>query len=286
MPLTTTKKMLKDAQKNHYAIGAFNFENMEMAQAVISAATETGCPVILQTTPKTLGYGTPQIFASMITAMAQEASIQVAIQLDHGNSHDMVLDAMAAGYTAVMYDVSHLPFNENISTTQELANIAAERNISIEAELGSIGGKEDDLEAEIEYTNPDAALEFVAQTGVNSLAVAIGTAHGVYKHTPILDINRLREIRKCVSIPLVLHGASGLQDNVVQDCIQAGICKVNFATELRIAYTNGVREYLLANPEAYDPKTYGKAGYNRVKTLALQKMAVCGLKGRLTNGNN
>jgi len=274
MSLVTTKTMLRDAQAAGIAIGAFNIENMEMARAVVDAAVEMKQPVILQTTPSTLRYAPISVFAAMAAALAKEASVPVAMHLDHGSSYDLAMEALEAGYSSVMFDGSPLSFEENAANTRKVVEAAAAKGISVEAELGSVGGKEDDHEAENDYTDPDKAEKFIALTGVDSLAIAIGTAHGIYSGTPRLDIPRLIEIKKRVSVPLVLHGASGLSAEAVQACIREGICKVNFATELRIAYSDGVKEYLSKNPDAYDPKTYGKAGYDKVKAMVLEKIAM------------
>ena len=274
MPLVTTDLMLKNAQSKGIAVGAFNIENMEMAQAVIAGAEEVNAPVILQTTPSTLRYASVSLYAAMVTALAKTSKVPVAIHLDHGSSFELAQEALNAGYTSVMYDGSHLSFEENINGCKRVKEAAGD--IPVEAELGSIGGKEDDLDvAESTYTDPKKAEELVLKTGVNSLAVAIGTAHGVYSGVPKLDVPRLIEIKKLVSIPLVLHGASGLSKEAVQACIREGICKVNFATELRIAYSDGVKNYLNKNPDTYDPKTYGKAGYEKVKETVLDKLAMC-----------
>lgn len=274
MPLVSTKAILKEAQTSGFAVGAFNIENMEMAQSVIDAAMEANYPVILQTTPSTLRYADGHVFAAMVSALAREAFVPVAMHLDHGNSFRLVMQALKAGYTSVMYDGSLLSFEENIRETRKVVEAASAMGIPVEAELGNVGGKEDDTEAETAYTDPSMAAEFVAKTGVDSLAVAIGTAHGVYSGQPVLDIPRLTAIRKQVSVPLVLHGASGLSEETVRACIREGICKVNFATELRMAYSDGVKAFLKQNPDSYDPKSYGKAGYAYVKEAVKKKMAI------------
>ena len=270
MPLVSSCAMIKNAQSAGRAIGAFNIENMEMAQAVIDAAVEANLPVILQTTSSTLKYAPPAVYAGMVAALAKAAPVEIAMHLDHGNSFDIAMKAIEGGYSSVMIDGSTLSFDENVQLTKKVVDAAGD--IPVEAELGSVGGKEDDHEAENAYTDPADAAKFVELTGVKSLAIAIGTAHGVYSGEPVLDIARLTEIRKRVSIPLVLHGASGLSVEAVRTCIKEGICKVNFATELRIAYSDGVKAYLRDNPDAYDPKSYGKAGYAAVKKLALEKL--------------
>lgn len=281
MPLATTTEMLKKAQEGGYAVGAFNVENMEMAQAIIGAAEELNAPVILQTTPSTVKYAGLSLYYANVAALASKASVPVAIHLDHGSSFELAMQALREGYTSIMIDGSHSVFEENIAVTKRVVDAAAPNGIPVEAELGKVGGKEDDLDGgNGGYTVPEEAKEFVERTGVSSLAVAIGTAHGVYVGEPKLDVERLKEIRKLVSIPLVLHGASGLSDESVKDCIREGICKVNFATELRIAYSNGVKEVLAEKPDTFDPKAYGKAGREKVKELVKNRMMVCGCQGK------
>lgn len=281
MPLVTSEKMLSDAQRGGYAVGAFNVENMEMVKAVIAAAEELKAPVMLQTTPSTVKYGTLETYYAIVAAEAKKASIPVCLHLDHGSSFDLALQAIRAGYTSVMIDGSHKDFEQNIAITRKVADAARACGIPVEAELGKVGGKEDDLDGgNGGYTDPQEAAEFVERTGVSSLAVAIGTAHGVYKGEPKLDLDRLAEIRKVVSIPLVLHGASGLSEEAVVESIKRGICKVNFATELRIAYTDGVKEFLAANPDAFDPKKYGKVAMEKVKEIVKLRMTMCGCVGK------
>jgi tagatose 1,6-diphosphate aldolase GatY/KbaY len=273
--LVSPLEILSAAQAENKAVGAFNIENMEMAKAVIDAANEANTPVMLQTTSSTLKYASPAAYAGMVAGLAEKTRVPITMHLDHGNSFSLAAECITAGYTSVMFDGSLLSFEENIRITKQVADAAGE--IPVEAELGSVGGKEDDHEAENAYTDPEEAAEFVSRTGVRFLAIAIGTAHGVYNGTPKLDIPRLIEIRKRVSVPLVLHGASGLSGEVIRECIREGICKVNFATELRIAYSDGVKAYLLENPAAYDPKSYGKAGYEAVKKTVHEKLNM--LKG-------
>jgi tagatose 1,6-diphosphate aldolase GatY/KbaY len=281
MSYVTTKEILLQAQQGKYAVGAFNVENMEMAQAVIEAAVELSAPVILQTTPSTLRYAPVEMYSAIVTQLAKEAAVPVALHLDHGSSFNLAKRALEAGYSSVMIDGSKEIFDQNIQLTRQVVETAQKYHVPVEAELGKVGGKEDDLEAEGDaYTDPEQARIFVEQTGVDSLAVAIGTAHGVYRGEPKLDVGRLREIQAVVDIPLVLHGASGLSDESVKECIQAGICKVNFATELRIAYSDGIKETLADIPETYDPKAYGNNGRERVKNLVKDRMMTCGCQGK------
>lgn len=281
MSLVTSKEMLLKAQQGGYAVGAFNVENMEMVKAVIAAAEELNAPVMLQTTPSTIKYGTVETYAAIVAAEAKKASIPVCLHLDHGNSYELAMQCLENGYTSVMIDGSHEDFEGNISVTRKVTEAAVEKGIPVEAELGKVGGKEDDLEAEADTnTDPMEAKEFVERTGIDSLAVAIGTAHGFYVGTPVLDKERLSEIRKVVEVPLVLHGASGLTDQDVRDCVSRGICKVNFATELRKAYTDAVKKLIQEDPKVYDPKAFGNVGMAAVKELVMGRMKVCGCDGK------
>lgn len=282
MAFVTTKELLLNAQKEGYAIGAFNVENMEMIQAVIAAAEELRSPVILQTTPSTLKYADTDYFFAMAKVAAGKASVPVALHLDHGNSFELAIKAFHSGYTSIMIDGSHGSFEENIAVSKAVTDACHAAGVPVEAELGKVGGKEDDLIGGDgnPYTNPVEAKHFAEATGIDSLAVAIGTAHGIYKGTPKLDKDRLSEIRQAVNIPLVLHGTSGVPDEDVKDCIRRGICKVNYATDLRIAFTNGVRHFLAAKPDTFDPKKYGAAGREEVKKYVMDKMIVCGCAGK------
>lgn len=281
MPLVTTEKMLLDAQAGGYAVGAFNVENMEMVQAVVAAAEELRSPVIMQTTPSTVKYASLAYFYANAKAAAESASVPVAIHLDHGSSFELAMQALRTGYTSIMIDGSHSVFEENIAVTKAVVDACAPSGVPVEAELGKVGGKEDDLDGGAGgYTDPEEAAEFVQRTGVSSLAVAIGTAHGVYAGEPKLDLDRLSEIRKVVDIPLVLHGASGLTDEAVMESIRRGICKVNFATELRIAFSDGVKKVLAEAPDTFDPKKYNAVGRENVKQLVMNRMKVCGSDGK------
>ncbi len=282
MALVTTKQLLLKAQKEGYAVGAFNVENMEMVQAVAAAAEELRAPVIMQTTPSTVKYADLTYFYANTKTAAEKASVPIVIHLDHGSSFELAMRALRAGYTSVMIDGSHGTFEENIAVSKAVADACHPSGVPVEAELGKVGGKEDDLEGGEgnPYTDPQEARIFVERTGIDSLAVAIGTAHGVYKGTPKLDVERLSEIREVVSIPLVLHGTSGVPDDSVRECIRRGICKVNYATDLRIAFSKGVKAYLKENPDVFDPKKYGAAGKEEVKKYVMDKIRVCGSDGK------
>lgn len=275
MALVNLNYVLKKAQEQKYAVCAFNVENMEMVQAVISAAEEMNSPVILQTTPSTLRYAEPKLYFAIVSALAQQTKIPVVMHLDHGDSFVLASKAYRTGYTSVMIDGSKLPLQENMMLTKSVVDMCRPTDVTVEAEIGCIGGKEDELTSDNIYTVPEEAKLFAEATEVDALAVAIGTAHGVYKAKPCLNVERLKEIRQMVDIPLVLHGTSGVPDETVKQCIENGICKVNYATDLRIAFTKGVTG-VLENKEIFDPKKYMAAGRDAVKACAMARMRVCG----------
>lgn len=281
--LVKSQELLLDAQRNKYSVGAFNVENMEMVLAVLSAAEETNSPVIMQTTPSTVKYAGADMYFANIRAAARRTRIPVACHLDHGSSLALAVQALHAGYTSIMIDGSKLPFEENIALTKTVTEICHAVNIPVEAELGRVGGKEDSLEnsGDNPYTDPDEAKIFVEKTGCDSLAVAVGTAHGVYKGTPRINFDVLTKIREVVSIPLVLHGTSGVPDDQVIRCVSMGMCKVNYATDLRISYTYGVKKYMKENPGVFDPKKYGTYGMEEVKRYVKERMQVIGSCGRV-----
>ena len=280
--LVTSKELLLDAQKNHYAVGAFNVENMEMVMAVLAAAEEQNSPVIMQTTPGTVKYAGFDYYFANVKAAAERTKIPVVMHLDHGNSFAMAMQAFRAGYTSIMIDGSKLPFEENIDLTKSVVNVCHASNVPVEGELGKVGGKEDDLENDDDnpYTDPQEAKEFVERSGVDSLAIGIGTAHGVYKGIPKVNMEVLSAVRAVVDVPLVMHGTSGVPDEQVRDAVRRGICKVNYATDLRIAFTNGVKAYMNNNPNAFDPKKYSAPGMKEVTAYVAQKMQVVGSVGK------
>lgn len=281
MAYVSSIELLNAAKVGKYAVGAFNIENMEMAQVVIETAERLNSPVIIQTTPSTVRYGSLELYYANVFALANKVKIPVALHLDHGSGFDLAKSAIAAGYSSVMYDGSELTFEQNVEATAEVVRFAIKSGVSTEAELGKVGGKEDDTESDGQaYTDPDEAAEFVAKTGVQSLAIGIGTAHGIYALKPILDIARVREIAAKVSVPLVLHGASGVEYDDILACIKNGICKVNFATELRIAFTDGVKQALIENPNVFDPKVLGNAAKANVREAVSAKIEMCGCAGK------
>ena len=278
MPFVTTGEMLKKAQAGGYAVGAFNAENLEMVQAIIAAAEAENAPVMIQTTPGTLKYAGPKCFAGLVSRFARDASVPVALHLDHGNSYELAEECAREGYTSLMIDGSKLPYEENIALTRRVVAMAC--GLPVEAELGTVGGKEDGMEAKPQYTDPDQAADFVRQTGISSFAVAIGTAHGIYKGEPKLDLDRLSEVRERVDIPLVLHGTSGVPEDQVRACIARGICKVNYATELRQVFTAAVRKALSDLPDAFDPKKYLAEGRKAVEERVRELIRLLGSNGK------
>jgi ketose-bisphosphate aldolase len=278
---TTTKELLRRAADGGYAVGAFNVENAEMVWAVIAAAEETRAPVIIQTTAGTLRYMGPEYFAGMATRAAEKASVPIALHLDHGPSLEIARQCIECGYSSVMIDGSALPYEENVALTKSVRELAEREGIPVEGELGVVGGKEDDTQADnIGYTDPEQAADFARRTGVFSLAIAVGTAHGFYRTAPILGLDLISATKHLIDIPLVLHGASGLTDETVSRAASLGMAKVNFATELRDVYTRTVREYLDANHEVFDPKKYGAAARTAVRDLVKRKIAACMSEGK------
>lgn len=283
MSLVTTKEMLKKAQVGRYAVGAFNVENMEMVMAVLAAAEEAQSPVIMQTTPGTVNYAGFDFYYANVAAAAARTHVPVVMHLDHGDSFERAMLAYRVGYTSIMIDGSKRPFEENIALTKSVADACHPGGVPIEGELGHVGGKEDDLEggeAQNPYTDPQEAKTFVERTQVDSLAIGVGTSHGVYKGTPQVKVERVSEIAAVIDTPLVLHGTSGVPNDQVAECVKRGICKVNYATDLRIAFTKGIKTYMQEDPEAFDPKKYAKRGMEEVKKYVLQKMQVVGSVGQ------
>ena len=277
--LVTMKAILLHAKENNYGVTAPNIQNEDMARAVVREEEKCNAPMIIDIN----SWVHPDIpwLVNFCRDLAIRSTVPIAINLDHGkNYHDMIL-GIRSGFTSIMVDRSSLPYEENVAQTKEVVKMCHELNISVEAELGHVGqGEQYDTDGISNLTVPEEASQFIKETGVDCLAVAIGTAHGVYKGIPKLDVDRLSQIREVVSIPLVLHGTSGVPDDAVRECIRRGICKVNYATDLRIAFSNGVKEYLAENPDVFDPKKYCAVGREKVKEYVMSKMLVCGSNGR------
>lgn len=271
--IVTNKQLLSTAKRKGYAVPAFNVDNLESVLGVLNALNSTGKPLIIQTIPRTLKYGGIPTYAALTRAL-YKGGADLSIHLDHGGDIQTIKACIDAGYTSVMIDGSMLDFDQNVSLTKQVVELARKSGVSVEAELGTIGGKEE-TEGQIKYTEVAEAVEFVKLTGVDSLAIGVGTAHGVYKGTPHIAVDRIKEIADKVDIPLVLHGASGLSDEVIRACIDAGINKINFATHLRQAFTEGLKKGLADKGATYDPKTYLPFAIKAVQEVAERIINLC-----------
>ncbi|WP_088043069.1 tagatose-bisphosphate aldolase subunit GatY [Bacillus sp. EAC] len=275
--------ILLDAQSKGYAVPAFNVHNLETMKTVLEVAQELRSPVMIAATPSTVSYIGKEFLVSMMVAAKKSYDIPICFHLDHHEKVEDIKELIQMGIPSIMIDASHYDFEENVRIVREVVEYVSPFGVAVEAELGRLSGIEDDLEVDERdqiYTNPTEACEFVSRTGIDSLAVAIGTAHGLYKGEPKLDIDRLTAIQKEVNIPLVLHGASGLPDELVQKTIKRGICKVNIATELKMAFIKGLRGYLQEHPDANDPRYYFKDAKAEMKKVVADKIKMCGSVNR------
>ena len=274
--VVSSARLMKRAEKENYAIPAFNIDNLESAMAVSEIMHEMRTPVIVQMIPRTLNYGGIAIYPALMRELMADCPVDYALHLDHGSSLALAKKCVAGGFSSVMFDGSLMPFEDNIKFTKEVTDFALPMDVSVEGELGTIGGKEEgDTDLEASYTKVSEAEEFVRRTNVSTLTIGVGTAHGVYKGTPHINIERIKEIHAAIDTPLVLHGASGLSDEVLKDCIAAGITKINFATELRQAYTNGIKAEFAKNPEVFDPKIYMRGAIDNIKEVLRHKINIC-----------
>lgn len=257
MPLVGVSELLWKAEEGGYAVGAFNANNMEIVQAIVKAAELENAPVIMQASQGALNYAGLRYITEMVKIAAESSHVPVALHLDHGTDFDQVVKCIRSGFTSVMYDGSKLPLEENIAMTRKVLDMARPIGVSVEAELGKIGGTEDHVhvsEKEAIYTDPQEAKYFVEQTGIESLAIAIGTAHGQYKGEPKLDFERLARIKELTKIPIVLHGSSGVPDESIRKAIQLGVRKVNIDTNIREAFVGAVRKVIAEKPDEIDPR--------------------------------
>lgn len=281
--ILSTRAMLLDAQKNRYAVPAFNIHNLETLQVVADTAKEMRSPLIIAVTPSTIDYARDEYVVAMAGVAARHTDTPIAIHLDHFEEIPKIKRAIDVGFKSCMIDASKEVFEENIAKVKEVVEYAHKYDATVEAELGKLVGIEDDLvvdEKDGMYTNPDDAVKFVEATGIDSLAVAIGTAHGLYKGKPKLDFDRLEQIRAKVSIPLVLHGASDVPDELVKKAISLGICKVNVATDLKIPFSDAIKKYFAENPKANDPRKYLSPAKEAMRQVARHKIEVCGSANR------
>lgn len=276
--MNNSKEILLKAQKEGFAVPAFNCHNLETIQVMVETANELKSPVIIAGTPGTFDYAGRDYIQAIVETASKKYDIPIVLHLDHHTDIESIKKSLELGTKSVMIDASHYPYEENVKIVREVVEIAHKYGATVEAELGMLGGQEDDLivdEKDSKYTNPTQAVDFVKRTGIDSLAVAIGTAHGVYKEEPKLDFDRLKEIRSVVDIPLVLHGASGVPEEAVRKAISLGITKVNIATELKIPFSSALRNYLVNHPEANDPRKYMEDAKKAMKEVVKEKILMC-----------
>ncbi|MNN13555.1 D-tagatose-1,6-bisphosphate aldolase subunit KbaY [compost metagenome] len=283
MTLISSTEMLQIARKNKYAVGAFNVHTLEMLQAVVEAAVETESPLIIQSTVGTVKHLGPDFIAEAAKVAADRTGLPIALHLDHCTDFSTIVQCIRAGYTSVMIDASMFAFEENVERTLKVMEIALAAGVNVEAELGKVGGVEDDIvvaEHEALLADPEDCKLFIERTGVHTLAPAIGTAHGIYKGEPNIDFNRIAKIAEIVDVPLVLHGGSGIPAEQVKKAVALGMSKMNVATELRIAFSNAIKDVFADNVEENDPRKYMVPAKEAVKQLAMEKMELCGCIGK------
>ena len=299
MALITTKEMFKKALVNEYAVGAFNVNNMEIIQGIVDAASIENAPLILQVSAGARKYAKPAYLLKLVEAAIEDTGLDIALHLDHGEDFDICKKCIDDGFTSVMIDGSKHPFEENIALTKQVVEYAHAHGVVVEAELGKLAGVEDNIKVDARsatFTDPDEAVEFVERTGVDSLAIAIGTSHGAYKFTgePYLDYERLKKIHSLLpDTPLVLHGASsvlkefvdrcnefggqipgaqGVPEEMIRESTKYGICKVNIDTDLRLAMTAEIRRVLIENPKEFDPRKYLGPGRDAITKMVQHKI--------------
>ncbi|KGF15409.1 fructose-bisphosphate aldolase [Peptostreptococcus sp. MV1] len=307
MALVNTKEMFKKAYEGGYSIGAFNISDLEQLQGVLEACKERNSAVIIQASKSAISYAGIDTLVEMVKAASEEIGVDCALHLDHGPNFEMAKKCIDAGFTSVMIDGSHLDYEENVAITKQVVEYAHTKNVTVEAELGVLAGTEDDVTSDVhKYTEPDQAVDFVNRTGVDSLAIAIGTSHGAFKFKgeAKLRFDILEEIQtKLPNYPIVLHGASAVDQDAVATCNQFGgdiagakgvpvemlrkasemaVCKINMDTDLRLAMTAAIRKFMAENPKEFDPRKYLGAGRDAIKNVVLGKIdTVLGSKDSL-----
>lgn len=287
MAIISTKYLLIQARREGWAVPAFNIHNAETIQAVLEVCRERASPAILAGTPGTFRHIACRELLALGEAYSASFAMPVVLHLDHHETFDDIAAKVNCGVRSAMIDGSHLPFEQNIRLVQQVVAYCHRYDCSVEAELGQLGGTEDDRNVDAAHaflTDPAQAITFVERTGIDSLAVAIGTAHGMYTQRPNIDFARLQEIGERLSMPLVLHGGSGVPDEDVQQAIRLGIAKVNVGTELKIAFATAMKRYFAAHPDASDPRYYMREGMDAMKKVIHEKITLCGSEGRLKAG--
>ena len=284
MPLVSMKEMLIKAKAEGYAVGQFNINNLEFTQAILQAAQAENSPVILGVSEGAARYMSGfKTVVKIVEGLLEDLKITVpvAIHLDHGSSFDKCKEAIDAGFTSVMIDASHHPFEENIEITSKVVEYAHSKGVSVEAELGTVGGQEDDVVAEgVIYADVNECVELVKRTGIDCLAPALGSVHGPYKGEPNLGFKEMEEIGKATGLPLVLHGGTGIPTKDIQQSVSLGTAKINVNTENQITSARAVRETLAALPDEYDPRKYLGPAREAIKETVIGKMREFGSSGR------
>ena len=275
MSLVNPMGFIRRAQEAGVAIASFNVHNLETVQAVAEGAAAERCPVIIQTTPGTLKHAGIPYIAAMVKAASEQHNVPMALHLDHCPAFEVILQCIRHGYTSVMIDTAHLPYAKNVEMVKRVVDVAHSVGVAVEGDLGKIGGVEDDMSREAAFTVPEEARDFVDKTGIDMLAIAIGTAHGVYRGEPKLDFERLSAIRALVDLPLILHGASGVPDEQIRESLSRGIAKINIATELKLPMAAAIKACFAEKPNESDPRNYMGAAKTAVRAVVRQKIRHC-----------
>jgi len=283
MPLVPMTEFLPRAKAEKFAVGQFNMNNLEFTKAITEAAMEERSPFIFGVSEGAIKYMGLEYAVAMARAAAEQSGLPIALHLDHGSSFEMVMKCIRAGFTSVMFDGSHLPLEENIRLTKTVVEAAHAVGVSVEGELGTIGGVEDDLSVEDEeamLAKPEEAIRFWEETGVDCLAIAVGTAHGMYKGEPRIRFEIIEEVAKNIDVPIVLHGGSGVPDEAIRRSIELGVGKINVNTENQVAMTKTIREILAKDEKVYDPRKYLGPAKDAMKEVVRAKIRLFGSNGK------
>ncbi len=281
--LVNTKEMLKKAKLEHYAVPHFNINNLEWTRYILEVCEEEKSPVIIGVSEGALRYmGGYNTVAGLVKNLITDLNITipVALHLDHGSSVESCINCIDAGFTSVMIDASKEDLDTNISMTKKVVDYAHKYNVTVEAEVGHVGGVEDDISSDIAYAKTEDAVRLVKETNIDLLAPAVGSAHGVYKGTPKIDYQRIKTIQEQTNLPLVLHGGSGIPDDIIIESIKSGINKLNINTDLQIVWSEAVRNFISKDDEVYDPRKIIKSGEQALKEKAKEKIKLLGSKNK------
>lgn len=279
MPLVSMNEFLPKAKEKKFAVGQFNLNNLEFAKAITQAAMEEKSPFIFGVSEGALKYMGIEYTVAIAEAAAKESGLPIALHLDHGSSFEVAMKCIRAGFSSVMFDGSHYGLEENIELTKQVVKAARAMGVSVEGELGTIGGVEDDLNVADEdatLAKPDEAIRYYEETGVDCLAIAVGTAHGMYKGEPKIHYDIIQKVADAIPVPIVLHGGSGVPDEAIRNSIQAGVGKINVNTENQVACTKAVREALAANADVIDPRKYLNPAIKAMQAVVQEKIRLFG----------